>query len=214
MYLLSDQWRDRLSGEALTLCLCWRLVRRDGFEVRLTDHDRRLIVDQVGYEPGASVNAGRFVQSIGLKPGRAAAAGALSHAAIAAEDLKAGLWNGCRVNVCQVDWQRPDLGALPIWSGYLSEIGVSGNGRFEAELVSLKADLERPIGRVIQSQCDALFGDERCGVEANGRSCDQRFETCRDTYQNTANFRGFPHLPGNDFILSGPATSGNDGGKR
>lgn len=44
--------------------------------------------------------------------------------------------------------------------------------------------------------------------------CDKRFETCRDRFANTINFRGFPHIPGNDFLVSSPAVSGavNDGG--
>ena len=44
--------------------------------------------------------------------------------------------------------------------------------------------------------------------------CDKRFETCRGVFGNGVNFRGFPHMPGQDFILSGPATDGNDGGRR
>lgn len=42
--------------------------------------------------------------------------------------------------------------------------------------------------------------------------CDKRFATCRDRFANAANFRGFPHMPGNDFALSyarqGDANSG------
>jgi uncharacterized phage protein (TIGR02218 family) len=34
--------------------------------------------------------------------------------------------------------------------------------------------------------------------------CDKRFATCRDRFDNTVNFRGFPHIPGNDFIISVP----------
>jgi uncharacterized phage protein (TIGR02218 family) len=34
--------------------------------------------------------------------------------------------------------------------------------------------------------------------------CDRRFPTCRDKFANTVNFRGFPHIPGNDFVLSYP----------
>ena len=30
--------------------------------------------------------------------------------------------------------------------------------------------------------------------------CDKRFETCRDRFRNQDNFRGFPHMPGNDFV--------------
>lgn len=31
--------------------------------------------------------------------------------------------------------------------------------------------------------------------------CDKRFATCRDRFLNALNFRGFPHIPGNDFVI-------------
>lgn len=31
--------------------------------------------------------------------------------------------------------------------------------------------------------------------------CDKRFATCRDRFANAVNFRGFPHIPGNDFVM-------------
>lgn len=34
--------------------------------------------------------------------------------------------------------------------------------------------------------------------------CDKTLATCRDRFANTANFRGFPHVPGNDFVMSYP----------
>ncbi len=44
--------------------------------------------------------------------------------------------------------------------------------------------------------------------------CDKRFATCRDRFANSVNFRGFPHMPGNDFALSYPtAEGGHDGGR-
>ena len=214
MKTISPDLLERLQSDALTLCLCWTLTRRDGFELRVTDHDRLLNVDGFDFEPGVSIEAGRFTQSLDLRPGQAAADGALSNDAIDESELKSGLWDGCRVRVSRADWQRPDLGMVHVWSGYLSEIQYTPSGRFEAELVSLKADLERPIGRVLQRQCDAQLGDERCGVDPAGRTCDQRVQTCGDVFANTENFRGFPDMPGNDFVLAGPAASGNDGGKR
>jgi uncharacterized phage protein (TIGR02218 family) len=43
--------------------------------------------------------------------------------------------------------------------------------------------------------------------------CDKRFETCRDRFANSINFRGFPHIPGNDFVIAGvDASANNDGG--
>jgi uncharacterized phage protein (TIGR02218 family) len=45
--------------------------------------------------------------------------------------------------------------------------------------------------------------------------CDKRLATCRAKFANTLNFRGFPHMPGNDAIQSGPvADASMDGGSR
>lgn len=43
--------------------------------------------------------------------------------------------------------------------------------------------------------------------------CDKRFETCTGKFANALNFRGFPHLPGNDFVVAYavPGEPGNDG---
>jgi uncharacterized phage protein (TIGR02218 family) len=43
--------------------------------------------------------------------------------------------------------------------------------------------------------------------------CDKRFSTCHDKFDNVANFRGFPHIPGNDFVIRYPlqGEAGNDG---
>ena len=43
--------------------------------------------------------------------------------------------------------------------------------------------------------------------------CDKRLSTCRDRFDNTLNFQGFPHIPGEDWLVSIPRDSGeNDGG--
>jgi len=46
--------------------------------------------------------------------------------------------------------------------------------------------------------------------------CDKRFETCRTRFNNTVNFRGFPHIPGNDFVIAHPLPGepGHNGASR
>jgi uncharacterized phage protein (TIGR02218 family) len=45
--------------------------------------------------------------------------------------------------------------------------------------------------------------------------CDKRFETCRDRFANAVNFRGFPHVPGDDWVAAYPVAGGrHDGGSR
>ncbi|MBI1204011.1 MAG: DUF2163 domain-containing protein [Rhodopseudomonas sp.] len=43
--------------------------------------------------------------------------------------------------------------------------------------------------------------------------CDKQFATCHDRFDNIVNFRGFPHIPGNDFVIRYPVQGepGNDG---
>jgi len=42
--------------------------------------------------------------------------------------------------------------------------------------------------------------------------CDKRFSTCRDRFANGVNFRGFPHIPGNDFVIAYPVPGRGGGG--
>ena len=43
--------------------------------------------------------------------------------------------------------------------------------------------------------------------------CDKRAGTCRDKFANFMNFRGFPSIPGEDWLMSYPSRKGvNDGG--
>lgn len=66
-------------------------------------------------------------------------------------------------------------------------------------------ELLDPIGAALE--VDATF------VAYAG--CDKRLVTCRDKFANTLNFRGFPHMPGNDVVQSGPiAGQAMDGGSR
>lgn len=37
--------------------------------------------------------------------------------------------------------------------------------------------------------------------------CDKFATTCQAKFANAVNFRGFPHMPGNDFLVAGPKTS-------
>lgn len=37
--------------------------------------------------------------------------------------------------------------------------------------------------------------------------CDRRFSTCKSRFANAANFRGFPHIPGSDYVLRHPRSN-------
>ncbi|ADO42307.1 DUF2163 domain-containing protein [Ketogulonicigenium vulgare] len=39
--------------------------------------------------------------------------------------------------------------------------------------------------------------------------CDKRLATCRAKFGNLHNFRGFPHIPGEDWLIAAPKTNGS-----
>ncbi|MEM9045754.1 MAG: DUF2163 domain-containing protein [Pseudomonadota bacterium] len=53
-----------------------------------------------------------------------------------------------------------------------------------------------------------VLGDEFSIVTG----CDKRSETCRLKFANLLNFRGFPHMPGDDFVNGYRSGAGHDGG--
>ena len=63
-----------------------------------------------------------------------------------------------------------------------------------------------------QAMSEAVAPGDAFTVSAG---CDKQFATCKAKFANQANFRGFPYMPGNDAVLSYPASSTPlDGGSR
>lgn len=63
-----------------------------------------------------------------------------------------------------------------------------------------------------QAMSEAVAVGDAFAVSAG---CDKQFSTCKAKFSNGTNFRGFPYMPGNDAVLSYPASSTPmDGGSR
>ena len=281
-----------MAGGCATVCRAWVVRRGDGVVLGFTDHDLPLDVDGVRCLASSGMSAGALQASTGLSVDNAEAQGALSHDAIRADDIRAGLWDAAEVTTYLVNWQSPSDFEIT-FRGTLGEIAW-GEGAFTAELRGLAETLNRTRGRVFQSRCDAVLGDGRCrkilgpgfaaetGVvacandlrlelpalqgfargwfdggrltvlsgEASGSEgriktdrprgavrevvlwqslrrrlaagdrvrveagCDKRLTTCRQKFDNVVNFRGFPHIPGEDWLMAHPVSGKrNDGGR-
>lgn len=211
---IPEEMAARIESGAATLCHVWRLERADGVVMGFTDHDRDLVVDEVVCRAASGWTAGAGESAVGLTAGSVSAAGALDDEAISEADVAAGLFDAATVELWRVDWARPDL-RVRLWAGTLARIRREGGG-FVAEMEGPLGKLERVVGRTYGRMCDARLGDQRCGVaDAAGRVCDKRWETCVGMFANGANFRGFPDVPGDDFLTAYPAGSArNDGGSR
>ncbi len=217
MRSIPDELAARIEGGAARLCHVWLLTRADEERLGFTDHDRPLTVDGVDCAAASGWTAGAADQALGLAAGSAAAAGALDSEAITEADIAAGLYDGCAVECRRVDWAEPSL-AVALWTGTIARIKREGGG-FTAEVEGPLAALERVAGRTFGRLCDANLGDGRCGVDdghpAFAEGCDKRLATCRGRFGNVLNFRGFPTIPGDDFLTAYPRDGErHDGGAR
>lgn len=210
-----EEMAARIESGAAALCHVWLLTRKDGVRMGFTDHDRDLMIEGVTSRAEAGWTRGVMESATGAV-GVISVAGGLDHAAVTGADLVAGLYDGAAIDLFRVDWARPDL-KVGLWRGRLAKIRREGDA-FTADLEGPLATLDRVVGRTFGRECDAELGDDRCGVDRGefpGATCDRRWTTCTGTFNNGVNFRGFPDIPGDDFLAASPVEGGrNDGGSR
>jgi hypothetical protein len=199
----------RIESGAARLCHAWIVTRAGGERLGFTDHDRSLEVDGVTCSPSEG-------WGVGASEAEAGGVGTSTAQGAAFDGFEVADFDGAAVELWRVDWSEPGL-KVSLWVGSMARLTLS-DGAFTAELEGPAARLDRAVGRTYGRACDARFGDARCGLAGDalsGLSCDKRWRTCVDVFANGANFRGFPHVPGDDFIAAVPVEGGrHDGGRR
>ncbi|MGQ3675629.1 DUF2163 domain-containing protein [Xanthobacter sp. TB0139] len=129
----------------------------------------------------------------------------LAHPAFQAEGVVSRVSDGLRLSVSGV-------------SGFVGGFFARGraqflsgaNAGFATEVKSHRVEGEGAIITLWQGPPQAVAEGDRLQLRAG---CDKRFATCRDRFSNALNFQGFPHMPGNDFVISVavPGEGGYDG---
>jgi uncharacterized phage protein (TIGR02218 family) len=268
-----------LAGEVTTLATCWRLERADGWVRGFTDHDRELVVDGLTYVASTGFLPSAIKTASDLSVDNLDVDGFLDDAALRAEDLIAGLFDGARIEVFIVNWADLGQGRLLLRKGFLGEI-KRADQRFSAEIRGLSNRLQQTAGKLYSRLCRVDLGSSECGVALGPRTdtyavtqvitadtvrivtaratgyftfgkatfttganagavnevllhdgqtirlfvpmprpivvgdqivlvagCDKTPETCNAKFVNILNFRGEPHIPGNDKVFSYPVRS-------
>ncbi|WP_300516683.1 DUF2163 domain-containing protein [Aliiroseovarius sp.] len=289
---LSAEFEAHLASGLTSVARCFRLERRDGTVHGFTDHDVDLTFGGTRYKADTGLTARALQQTTGLSIDNTEALGALSDASVSEADIRAGRYDGARVEAWLVNWNDTDQ-RLMQFRGTIGEV-TRGAGGFQAELQGLTEALNQPQGRAYQAPCSAVLGDGRCGFDfdavpgyqaevavevvkagvifrfaelsgftdrwfekgrfevltgpaaglvgvvkndrlsSDGREielwealrapvstgdmlriqagCDKRFETCRLKFDNAVSFRGFPHIPGEDWLMTTPVAPATNGG--
>ncbi|WP_371396203.1 DUF2163 domain-containing protein [Fretibacter rubidus] len=214
---LSPTVKQHLESGATTLCTIWTLTLRNGTVMGFTDHDRNFRIKGVDYFAETGLSGGAVDSRLGFAVDNGSVQGVFRDDRITATDIDAGLYAGARLDTARVNWA--DLSQrLKISTGFIGEITRQGDS-FTFEWLGESARLDRATGRVFSVQCDADFGDARCGLNADsfptGTTCPRSFSACHNQFGNSRNFRGFPFLIGDDALTAAPReTDSRDGGSR
>lgn len=204
MRIIPEAMAAAFAQGAAKLCHVWIVTRHDGEVLGFTDHDRALVFDGVVCRADSGLRQGAASGALGVQASDAAVAGVITSEVFRAEDIAAGLYDGAGIAFYTVDWSDPAQFVQTDF-GTLARLEARGDGSFVAHVEGPMAALERVIGRRFSHLCDAALGDARCGVVPEaGAVCDKRYRTCVEAYGNGLNFRGFPDLPGEDFLTLYP----------
>ena len=160
---IPERLSARMNAGVTTLAWCWKITRRDGHVLAVTDHDAVIAFSGVEFTPDEGFSPSPLRSEAGLAPARGAAFGVVDSARIRESDIDNGLWDRARIELFRVDWRAPE-DRFAVFAGEFGEIARSSLG-FEVELNGLSARLNRTIGRVYAKSCDAELGDRRCGVD-------------------------------------------------
>lgn len=156
-----------LAAPLVTLALCWRLERRDGVTIGLTDHDRDLVIDGLRYAAAPGMTPSAIRRSCGIDADTMQVDGALTSDAIGERDLIAGRWDGARVVLFAADWSG-EGSPVDLGEGRLGSVELHDDA-FSAELTGIAAMLDRPVVEATSPECRAELGDRRCRVPMGAR---------------------------------------------
>lgn len=165
MRQLDPSFESDLKSGVTTLCMCWRIIRKDGRRAGFTDCNREIVFDGTHFLPETAASGSVISSGAGLSVDNSEIEGALSADALSGEDLAAGRYDGARVEIFRVNWNIPDRRVL-LKVCILGEIRREGNA-FRAEMRGVSGFLEQPTGRVYQRLCDVAFGSAECGIDAS-----------------------------------------------
>lgn len=157
---------DFLAGDLTTIAFCWRIERRDGVTVGLTDHDHDLVIEGLLHRATPGMTPSAITRNDMLDADTMDVVGALSHDVISETDLLAGRWDGARMTVFIVDWTGK-AGQVALGEGVIGAVETRDNG-FTAELRGASAALDRPVVEETAPECRAELGDRRCRVAMAG----------------------------------------------
>jgi hypothetical protein len=142
MKAISPALASHLASGSTSLCSCWRLNRRDGVSFGFTDHDCDLAFGGTTFAAASGLSGSDVETALVLAVSGSDIQGTLTSAVLSEADILTGRLDGASVETWLVNWQD-------VSQRILQDVSTIGEIR---------------KGRLYRRECDAAFGDARCGL--------------------------------------------------
>lgn len=140
-----------------TTAFCWKATRRDGFILAVTTCASDLLFEGTLYLSKEGFNPKAISQEASAAVTNTEVEGALGED-ITEEEFEVGRWDGCSVEMFEVNYRDLSMGKLRLASFTLGDCKIS-RGQFNAEVRGLTQSLQKQVGRVVTKGCPWKFGD-------------------------------------------------------
>jgi uncharacterized phage protein (TIGR02218 family) len=139
-----------------TLAYCWKATRTDGVVLAVTSCARDILFGGVLYLSKDGFNPKAISQEASAAVVNTEVDGFLSDE-ITEPDFEAGLWDGCTVDMFEVNYRDLTMGSMRLASFTMGDIKVTRSA-FNAEMRGLTQALQKTIGRLVTKGCPWVFG--------------------------------------------------------
>lgn len=155
---------NHFQSEQTTVSTLWKMVRKDGQIYGFSDSDIDVYWNGVMYEAATGFTPSSISTTAGLNVDNLDAEGIITSDSITDDDLLAGLWDGCEVEVWRVNRADLSMGGMLMRKGTTGEV-QTGRAQYRAELRGLMQPLQQMMGNIYTAPCKANLGDSKCKID-------------------------------------------------
>jgi len=148
-----------------TLCVLWKVTRKDNTVKGFTSFDEDIVLDGVTYLAATGfVNTATSNKS-DLSVDNLEVTGFLDSEALTENDLRAGLYDSSDIEIRVINWKSPGtFGSVLVRKGTIGVVKMV-NGVFTAEIRGLTNYLTTQLGATLGPICRAVFGSGLNGID-------------------------------------------------
>jgi uncharacterized phage protein (TIGR02218 family) len=156
--------QTHLTGEVISLAKLIKITRTDNVVVRLTSHDRDLVVGGDTYQSDIGFTISALQSTDTLSVDNAELEMGLDETVLTADDFRYGLYDRAAFEYSLVNWEDTTDGVIAMKRGEFGDITLQDDVSVKVQLRGLTQALQRSVVEKYSPTCRVNLGGLKCGV--------------------------------------------------